>query len=215
MCILTWPFLICITPQSLTPQSEGAGHPAPFLTSLRARHLRRRRSLWPGWRLLAPSSRGRSRDRQAKRRRSTARGGVEDRRWLAFKPSQDRQDQAGGKEKPGQDRRRTAQYVGGPATRHESGPAAHTQTPALRPLQQHQANHGQHNHEVDNDDDGLHERVQQIPGGRLGPDGHASYRKSGASLHDPPRHCYPHAQKRQTPRNPGRSAKDDHLNVFR
>src|SRR4029077_18835191 len=46
--------------------------------------------------------------------------------------------------------------IGGAAARHEAGAAAHAETTAFGFLQQHRANQHGDDHEVDDDNDGLH-----------------------------------------------------------
>ncbi len=83
-------------------------------------------------------------------------GVLDDRTRLAVPAGQDRQHQAGGEEDRGQDRGGAGEHIGRPPARQKSAGRADAEPAAFRLLQQHDADHGKDDHEMNDDDDGLH-----------------------------------------------------------
>ena len=99
--------------------------------------------------------------RRGDRRRAAGLGlrcrwGTEDRARLAIGACHPGQHHAGHEEKSGQNGRRPRQQIGSAAARHEAGAAAHAETAAVGFLQQYGADQHGDNHEVNDDNDGLH-----------------------------------------------------------
>jgi len=90
-------------------------------------------------------------------RRGRRRAGTDDGARLAFEPSQHRKQQAGGEKPHCQYGRGAGQHVRGAAAGEEpAAPAAHAEAAALRLLQKHDPDQGQHDHQMDNDKDRQH-----------------------------------------------------------
>src|SRR6476660_5264696 len=76
---------------------------------------------------------------------------------MSVNASQNREYQAGRKECGRQHTGGPGQYVRTATARHESTAPAHPQPSAFRLLQEDDADHGENNHEVNHDDELLHE----------------------------------------------------------
>src|SRR5215475_10376015 len=130
--------------------------PAALLRPRRARSARRTRLL--GLPQLVEHAAAAAAERAGRtgrglRRRRPA---IEDRVRLALPASQHGQDQTGGEEHRRQRGRGLGEHVRLAAAGEKAAATADAQAAAFRALQQHEADHGHDDHEVDDDDDGLH-----------------------------------------------------------
>src|SRR5476651_1952110 len=75
---------------------------------------------------------------------------------MAAAQGEDRKHEAREKEGAGQDGRGAGEHVGRTAAREEPASATHTERAALGFLQKHDADQGEHDQKMDDDDNGLH-----------------------------------------------------------
>ena len=73
-----------------------------------------------------------------------------------MEPGEDREQEARHEESARQIGGGAGQHIGGAAARHEARARARREAAALRLLQEHEADHGEHNHEVDDNDELFH-----------------------------------------------------------
>src|SRR5262249_21626181 len=114
---------------------------------------------------------------------------LKDRMRLAVPAGEDRKHEAGGEEHRRKRSGGGRQHVGAAAAGQKPArAAAHAEPAAFRALQQDDARHGQNDHEVDHDDDGLHLPKSRSTARRRRPAPDFSspaYRKPGLSTRSP------------------------------
>ena len=107
--------------------------------------------------IIARERRGSARTCRLGGRCRRSAGILQDRARLAVPARQDREQQTGGEENRCENCGGARQHVRGAAAGQEAASAAaHAKPAAFRFLQQHEANHGGNDHQVDDNNDGLH-----------------------------------------------------------
>ena len=106
---------------------------------------------------------------------------------MPVEASQNGQDQARGKKGACEDCRASGQHIRGTPAGQEPTGRAYSKAAPFGFLQQHKSDHGDNDHKMNDDDQGLHGsfplRVKDTPA-------FCKYRNVQASLHDPTRHFY-------------------------
>src|SRR5262247_2481325 len=103
--------------------------------------------------------RGARRRRRARRVRSRIQDGCR----IAMEPCQDREQEARREESARKIGGGAGQYVGGAAAGEEACRRTRRKAATLRLLQEHEADHGEHNHEMDDNDELFHENLSVNP----------------------------------------------------